>query len=160
MKKYICVLFVMLYCFGCKRDSKFDENNRGSIAFTPVLRDKIENFISYADSVLGKKEKEEFYTFFMHKRNDKEILFLGTSFFYKKKRIKGYAFLNGRLVVYYGNSSGQEQDLVNVAKLIQFVDTIPGYRSDACIDMDYQVLKREYVICDKDSLSLIYSGFY
>ena len=160
MRKYIYILFAVLSCYGCKRNTKLDENNRGSIAFTPVLRDKIEAFISYTDSIWQRKEKEEFYTLSIYKRDNKKILFLGTSFFYKKKRIKGYAFVNNRLLVYYGNSSGQKQYLVDVTKLIPFVDTIPGYRSDACIDMDYQVLKREYVICDKDSLSLIYSGFY
>lgn len=159
MKKYVVLFMILCFC-SCKYKAKLYEDNSGSGAFTSELKNEMEAFITYTDSIWQKKEKEMFYTLSMYNEDGKMVLLLGTSFFYQKKRINGYAFVNDRLFVYYGNSSGKEQKLVNVTKLIQFVDTIPGYRSDICIDMDYEVVKREYIILDNDSLSLIYSGFY
>lgn len=68
--------------------------------------------------------------------------------------------MNDRLVVYNGNYSDQKQYLLDTSKLTIFADTILGYRSDIVLDMDYEVIKQDYLICDKDSLSLIFSGFY
>ena len=148
------MLFMTLCCFDCKRHSSLDENNRGSEAFTFVLRDKIENFISYIDSISPYKNNNELFYVSFEEENDKMFVFVGTDFFYRKCKIKGYAFVNGRLVVYNGNYSDQKQYLVDTTKLIQFVDTIPGYWSDNTdIYMDYEVLRREFVIHGKDSLS-------
>lgn len=53
MRKYVFyMLFTTLCCFACKRHSGLDENNRGSEAFAFVLRDRIEDFISYVDSMV------------------------------------------------------------------------------------------------------------
>ena len=62
--------------------------------------------------------------------------------------------------MYNGNYSDQKQYLLDTSKLTIFADTILGYRSDIVLDMDYEVIKQDYLICDKDSLSLIFSGFY
>ena len=67
MRKYVFyMLFTTLCCFACKRHSGLDENNRGSEAFAFVLRDRIEDFISYVDSISPYKNKNEFfYVFFV-----------------------------------------------------------------------------------------------
>ena len=83
----------------------------------------------------------------------------GTDFFIKKTKLK-VMLLNGRLVVYNGNDSDRKQNLVDTTKLIQFVDTIPGFWSDDTdIHMDYEVLRREFVIHGKDSLTLTNLGY-
>ena len=66
MRKYVFyMLFTTLCCFACKRHSGLDENTRGSEAFAFVLRDRIEDFISYVDSISPYKNKNEFfYVFF------------------------------------------------------------------------------------------------
>ena len=139
------MLFTTLCCFACKRHSGLDENNRGSEAFAFVLRDRIEDFISYVDSISPYKNKNEFFYVFFEEENDK---------------MKGYAFVNGRLIVYNGNDSDRKQYLVDTTKLIQFVDTIPGFWSDDTdIHMDYEVLRREFVIHGKDSLTLTNLGY-
>lgn len=161
MRKYVFyMLFTTLCCFACKRHSGLDENNRGSEAFAFVLRDRIEDFISYVDSISPYKNKNEFFYVFFEEENDKMFVFVGTDFFYRKNKIKGYAFVNGRLIVYNGNDSDRKQYLVDTTKLIQFVDTIPGFWSDDTdIHMDYEVLRREFVIYGKDSLTLTNLGY-
>ena len=106
------------------------------------------------------KNKNEFFYVFFEEENDKMFVFVGTDFFYRKNKIKGYAFVNGRLIVYNGNDSDRKQNLVDTTKLIQFVDTIPGFWSDDTdIHMDYEVLRREFVIHGKDSLTLTNLGY-
>ena len=63
-------------------------------------------------------------------------------------------------ILYNGNDSDRKQNLVDTTKLIQFVDTIPGFWSDDTdIHMDYEVLRREFVIHGKDSLTLTNLGY-
>lgn len=84
------------------------------------------------------------------------LVFIGRDFFYDKRRVKGYAFVNGELVVYEGNYSNREQYLVDTTKLIPLVDTIPNYWEIEDNDgMDYEVVSREFVIHGKDSLSWV-----
>jgi len=74
------MLFTTLCCFACKRHSGLNENNRGSEAFAFVLRDRIEDFISYVDSISPYKNKNEFFYVFFEEENDKMFVFVGTDF--------------------------------------------------------------------------------
>ena len=156
----MCILLAISCCYGCKHDNRPHESNRGSVAFAPVLKDKIEEFIFYNDSIRSYPSKNEFFYVSFWEREDKMLVFVGTDFFYQKDKIKGYAYMNGRLVVYNGNPTKREQHLVDTTKLIQFVDSIPNYWSDDDnIGMDYEVLRREFVIYGKDSLSWVIDRF-
>ena len=161
MKIYICFI-IGLFCINCRYCiSKQCNDDVEKSVFTPVLTDKIKDFITYADSIFTDEgERKLCYTLLFYEDDENFILQMSTDFFYRKQYIKGYTFINDHLIVYDGNFANQKQYLLDTSRLIKFVDTIPGYRSDIFIDMDYEVVKREYLISNKDSLSLIVSGYY
>lgn len=150
------MLLLACFSFGCKSHTKLDETNRGADAFAPVLREKIVEFVSFIDSIRSFRAKEGFFYIVFEDRNEDMLVFIGRDFFYDKRRVKGYAFVNGELVVYEGNYSNREQYLVDTTKLIPLVDTIPNYWEIEDNDgMDYEVVSREFVIHGKDSLSWV-----
>ena len=162
MKKYyffICI--ALLFCSACKNKKNSENDNESKDIFIPILKNKLDSFFVYADTTYGRHgDHGLLYTISFHEKNGKQIVSLGVDFFYHLRRIKRYTFVNDRLVVYNGNYSDQKQYLLDTSKLTIFADTILGYRSDIVLDMDYEVIKQDYLICDKDSLSLIFSGFY
>ena len=90
MRKYVFyMLFTTLCCFACKRHSGLNENNRGSEAFAFVLRDRIEDFISYVDSISPYKNKNEFfYVFFLKKKMTKCLCLWEQISFIEKTKLK------------------------------------------------------------------------
>lgn len=105
------------------------------------------------------KKHRRLYRLSLRKEGRKNVVFLQTDYFYNKQKIKGYTFIGDRLVVYDGNYTGQRQNLIDTTRLIQFVDSIPGYDSDEVIDMDFEVIIQKHIIHTRDSLSLTYFGY-
>lgn len=148
-------MFIITYfCFGCKSQTKLDKNNWE--LFSPVLKEKLVEYISYINSKRPYRSKKDFFYITFRERNDEMFLLIGTDFFYDKNKDKGYVFMNDELVVYRGNHSNRKQYLVDTTKLIPLVDTIPNYWSvDDGINMDYEVYRREFVIQGNDSLTWV-----
>ena len=138
MKKYyffICI--ALLFCSACKNKKNSVNDNESKDIFIPILKNKLDSFFVYADTTYGRHgDHGLLYTISFHEKNGKQIVSLGVDFFYHLRRIKGYTFVNDRLVVYNGNYSDQKQYLLDTSKLTIFADTILGYRSDIVLDMD------------------------
>lgn len=186
MRKYcffICV--TTLCCLGCKcKTSTQRVPVTKNEVFAPALRDKLNEFFLSVDFCLGidenldeDEDKSEYnnesgevyvakyrkhkrlYRLSFHKEGKWNIVLLHTDYFYSKQKIKGYTFIDDRLVVYDGNYTGQAQDLIDMSKLTLFKDSIPGYDSDEIVDLDYEVIMQEHIIHTRDSLILTYFGF-
>lgn len=75
---------------------------------------------------------------------EEPLLYIYTDFFYDKSML-GYTYIDNKLVVCYNfRKDGYKQHLIDMTKLIPFKDSIPGYRSNICIDMCYEIMKHIY----------------
>lgn len=150
----IYVLLVILF-FVCCRNNVSKEDNK---IFTPELKTNILNFIKYSDSIVGQATSRDMLYAVAFTGRDEPLLYIYTDFFYDK-RMLGYTYINNRLIVCYNFRENYKQCFIDTANLIQFKDSIPGYRSNCSINMSYEIIKQVYTIDSANNLSLIYAGF-
>ncbi len=155
MKHFYSICIIAICCICCQNGKSSREG-----VFAPALQNKLNDFFASADTIFQDDEDYRLlYSISFYQEDEKDFVHLNTDYFYHKERVKGYVFVNNRLVVYEGHFTGKEQNLIDTSKLIHFIDTIPGYRSYESCDIDYEVIRQEYQIYSRDSLVLTYFGF-
>lgn len=156
MRTDIIYIALITSLFVCCKSNISKQNDE---IFVPQLRTNILNFLEYSDSVYkNAPPKDMLYAVAVTGRKE-PLLYLYTDFFYNKNML-GYTYINNKLVVCYNfREDDYKQYLIDTTKLIRFKDSIPGYRSNECIDMSYEILKYIYSIDSTNNLSLIFVGF-
>lgn len=139
------------------------EDTIRSTPFNPALESIIKDFISFAPEGKIAKTHRTFYILFFYEEENSCYAAITTSLSFDEEKIKGYIFMDGKLIIYYGDFSNRCSDLfINKTNLLQFNDSIPGYMnsSQSKIIIFHEPVRRIYKITDENKLSLISEGFY
>lgn len=168
------VLYILcLISVGCT-SSRHNQNEVEMDPFAPKLKQKILEFIRFADSIYPTHSADMFYTVNARRNGDTNFITMRTEYYYNPDLygIGGYTFVDSNLVV-YENAAGPRLlkafqpltykfytpvNLIDTTKLIKFQDSIPGYQDGRKGVGDYEPLMYRFRLIGEDSLVLIFSG--
>jgi len=166
--KYNFLFIVLLVHFcggGCNKQpamhvENVSNNTCDSIIFIPAVTHELINFIRYVDNEMinSKRKQEVIFLLRFYEINNVNYLKFVSDYYYDENNIKGYFFLNSRLIIYNRTEDSIGNNfLVNKSKLLIFNDTIDGYKKSN-FDEEYSLFQRTFKIINTDSLELMSSG--
>ncbi len=164
MSKIIAVVFfsIVFFFIGCvgnqhQKDRKDETNNLEEIA-NPVLLRAIDAFID------GRQTDDSLKIILIDISDS--LLYICPSVYYNYRESSGYSFYKERLVGFYLKNISESLNFIDAIKLEKgvakgYLDRYP--KSDPAFDSleykyDYRV--QTYQIYSKDSLKLIFWGYY
>jgi hypothetical protein len=163
MKKNISFVF-LLYFFcasfiSCKDNTINKRVTQTQKLFSPALEKIILNIINETNHRYQyPNSKKRLYSLSIFKKKDNIencYLRISSDFYYDIKNIRGYSFINQNLIVFYNLEDSCFNDLINRLEIIQYKDSILGYKDYSFMDMEYETTDKIYKIISKDSLILI-----
>ena len=161
MKKTI-LLFCFIFCISCserKADSSqiaAEQQKAADSPFNPTLRKAIGEFIDYVES--KNKRAGKVYLIGTHPGENKPILTLRNSSWGYNDRPQYYYIDGDRLILYRRTDTDYLSGMINVSKMTEFRDSIPGFDIYSGIGEEYDRLGRDFRIISPDSLHIIYTG--
>lgn len=162
--KILYYLFIFLLFYSCiNRSGKSIESStleEYSSAFAPSVVEAVKESVEYLSSIgtgMAKDSDIIVLLFDEDKKNDHYLIVYKEPFFIKEY-VKGYSYIEGYTIVYYGNDIKYD-NLIDDSKLIPFNGSISGF-----VDYDdfpkghYDPDGIKYKIINSDSLVVVYKG--
>jgi hypothetical protein len=186
MKKIIYISFFLISFFAsCVNETinkgKTDNNtkqkeilkNDKTDAMCPTLLKEIENFITYNDSVdRGGSISEDVYIVYLYRKKTVCYVTILQSLCYYQSlypqsisgsscNIDGFVLLNNKMIAFYNLKNDCNKGLVDITKLKKGKPKdFPDENSDIARYTTYDPIGKKYKIHSKDSLELVYFGYF
>lgn len=119
-----------------------------------LLEKELSDFISATKKEASDKRASKLYYITIGKDKDGSYLEMFSGYGFDKEKIKGFTRHNGEVIIFFGDLTSANQNLVNEELLIKAFEQIEFY-ADEKPEKEYKPLKRRYNIIDKDSLLFI-----
>lgn len=186
MKKaiYISFVFICLFisCNNKTSDKEKKDNNKKqkemikknkTDALSPCLLKELESLIAYNDSVdKGSAISGDVYiVYFSKKQADCYVTIYQSLCYYQSfypqslsspsYNIEGFVTLNNKMIAFYNLGSECNHGLIDITKLGKGKPkNFSDENSDLAIHTTYELSGNKYKIRSKDSLELVYSGYF